>query len=247
MSLHRPQKHSEKITAPVPLVSFIVPTMNRLGHLPVALDSLRRQTFKDFEVVIVNDAGEDPLPVIEPFAECLDILYLSHETSRGASAARNTGLRAARGRLIAYLDDDDFYYEDHLEMLVQAIRESGASVVYSDANCAKQYLDEGRLVLHSRRVHFSEDFDPQKLLGKNVIPILCVMHEKHCLNEAGYFREDLQLLVDLDLWIRMSRFYSFLHLPYTTCEYSARGGTLSQNVAAMTVTHAYLGRRASAP
>ncbi|MDR0672113.1 MAG: glycosyltransferase, partial [Zoogloeaceae bacterium] len=244
MSLLRPHEHPEQITGPAPLVSVIVPTMNRPELLAVALESLCQQTFRDFEAVIVNDAGKDPLPAIEPFAQCLDILYISHETNKGLSKSRNTGIRAARGRYITYLDDDDFYYEDHIEALVNTLRQTRAAVVYADANIALQREENGHFATRSRRVLYSVDFDPQRLLRENITPVLCVMHEKRCLEEVGHFRECLKALEDWDLWMRMSRFYTFVHLPFATSEYVWRKGddTLTQDRQAMRAAGAHLGQ-----
>ncbi|MDR1936320.1 MAG: glycosyltransferase [Candidatus Accumulibacter sp.] len=243
MSIVQVWEHPGQTAGPAPLVSVIIPTMNRLELLGVALESLCRQTFKDFEVVIVNDAGESPLPAIEPFAERLEILYLSHEANKGVSGARNTGIRNARGHYIAYLDDDDICYEEHLEAMVNTIRQSYATVVYADVNIALQREENGRFVTYTRWVH-SVDFDPYELLRKNFILMLCVMHEKRCIDEVGYFRENLKGLEDWDFLMRMSRFYTFMHLPFISSEYVSRigGDTLGQDKETMSTTKVYLRR-----
>jgi len=244
MSIIRPQEHAcpDANSASAPLVSIIIPTMNRPEMLVVALESLCRQTFKDFEAVIVNDAGVDPLSAIEPFADRLNIVYVNHEKNKGLAGARNSGLRVARGQYIGYLDDDDFYYEDHLDSLVKTIRQNNVPVVYSDTNIALQRVENGRYVTVSRRVGLSEAFEPAKLLRRNITPVMCVLHERRCIEEVGYFRENLKVLEDWDLWMRMSRFYTFVHLPYATSEYVYRkgAGTLVQQDEALQTTGRYL-------
>lgn len=99
-------KHAE------PFSSVIIPTFNRPEMLGRALTSLRWQSFKNFEVVVVNDRGDDPSPILNAFPE-LDITLLESMV-KGPAGARNTGLAAARGEYIANLDDDDIYYDNHL-------------------------------------------------------------------------------------------------------------------------------------
>ncbi len=81
---------------------------------------------------MVNDAGDDVRAVVERFASP-KIRYLCHETNKGLAASRNTGIRAARGKYIAYLDDDDIFFPDHLETLVTALEGEHLDVAYTDA------------------------------------------------------------------------------------------------------------------
>ena len=210
-----------------PLATVIITTMNRPALLREALKSLCRQLFTDFETIVVNDGGEDPAPVLAEFASCLEPRLIANERNMGVAHSRNRALEAARGRFIAYLDDDDFYYEDHLQILLAAIRKHGAMVVYSDANEAIQKKEDGHFVTVSRRVAWSVDFDPEKLCRSNYIPTLCLMHEKSCIDVVGGFREFLDRHEDWDLWLRFSRFFTFVHVNTATAEYTVREGALS--------------------
>ena len=94
----------------MPLVSVIVPTFQRPEFLQAALGSVLRQTVKDFEVLVVDDGSAMDLA---PLVNALDdgrIRYLRHESNRGEAAARNTGIRGARGDYLAFLDDDDEWF-----------------------------------------------------------------------------------------------------------------------------------------
>lgn len=195
----------------MPTVSVILPTHNRPGLLYRALRSIEDQTFDDFEAVVVNDAGEDVRDIVAqfPFAR-----YVAHKENRGLSAARNTGIRASSGRYIAYLDDDDIYYSDHLETLVEAL-ENGAMTAYSDAD---RMLPGGRRVLF-----WSRDYDPVAIRHLNVTPVNCVMHHRDCL-DVGMFDEDLSGHEDWDLWIRMFEKYPPAHVKKVTCAVSFEDG-----------------------
>jgi len=95
--------------------------------LSVALKSIARQTFRDYEVLVVNDAGEDVSGLVKGFARSMPVRLITHESERGPSAARNTGIAASRGKYIAYLDDDDYYFENHLATLHDFLQRSGYS------------------------------------------------------------------------------------------------------------------------
>src|SRR5205085_178094 len=107
--------------------------------------SIFAQTYRDFEIVVVNDCGTDVQDVVHEVAAREGggrISYVSHAVNRGLAAARNSGLGVARGKYIAYLDDDDRFYPEHLETLVEFL-EHGHPVVYSDALRVLQQKRDG--------------------------------------------------------------------------------------------------------
>ncbi|MDL2271437.1 glycosyltransferase [Desulfovibrio sp. OttesenSCG-928-I05] len=214
-------------TCNAPLASVIITTRDRPELLRTALKSLCRQLFTDFEVIVVNDGGVDPAPVLAEFATTLRIVALENEVNMGVAASRNRALDAASGRFIAYLDDDDFYYEDHLQILLVAMLKHNTAVAYSLANEAQQKREDGEYVTVSRRVSWNQEFDPQKLCEGNYIPTLCVIHEKSCLDITGKFKEHLDRHEDWDLWLRLSRHFDFIFLNLATAEYTVREGAVS--------------------
>lgn len=211
---------SKRIHEP-PLVSVIVPTHNRPEMLREAIRSILDQTFRDFEVIVVNDAGEDVSSVVKEFS-LSNIIYRSHHTNKGLAAARNTGIRAARGKYIAYLDDDDIYLPDHLEILSKTLETTDYRVAYTDARRVIQQRNETGYETVGTDQPYSSDFDYDRILSENFIPVLCVMHEKSCCDAVGGFDESLKRHEDWDLWIRMSREFRFRHISQVTCEYTSR-------------------------
>ena len=123
-----------------PLVSVIVPTLNRPAMLKDALASIAAQTYAPIEIIVVNDAGVDVERVVEQSRFKQRVVYLKHTTNKGLPAARNTGLKAASGDYIAYLDDDDVYYPDHIHTLVSFLLASNYKVAYTDAYQAEQFM-----------------------------------------------------------------------------------------------------------
>lgn len=226
-SILEPKPHIRQAKQPrdTVVVSVILPTRNRPQNLKEALLSVLNQTYRRFEVIVINDGGIDVEDLISSLNREGHIVYAKHGRSLGPAAARNTGLKLARGKYVTYLDDDDLYYPYHLETLVTFLERTGHKVAYSDANEAHQIIEEGAYKTVSKNVTYSYNFDPDKLSLGNFIPILAIMHSRDCLEKTGLFDETLRVGEDLDLWIRLSRQYEFHHIKKVTCEYRMRNHT----------------------
>lgn len=205
-----------------PMVSVIVPTLNRPDTLRHALESILQQTYRDFEIIVVNDAGTDVADVVRALDPDGRITYVRHGVNRNLAAARNSGIGVARGRYIAYLDDDDRYYPEHLETLVAALEHGEHRVAYTDALRVTQVKRDDRYATVARDRPYSHDFDRDRLLVLNCFPVLCVMHERACVDAVGGFDEALTSHEDWDLWVRMSARFPFRHLPTITAEFTYR-------------------------
>ena len=155
-----------------PKVSVIVPTYNRPDRLRTALDSLAAQTYRDFEIIVVNDAGCDIQPVIAACADRHRITSVIHDRNRGLAAARNSGLRAAKGTYIAYLDDDDRYLPHHLDTLVAYLDRNECRVAYTDAWRVHERQIDGAYVETGRDRPYSCDFNPADLIVCNYFHVL---------------------------------------------------------------------------
>src|SRR5437764_10804521 len=101
-----------------PLFSVIIPTYNRPHFLAQAVASVMNQTVQDFECIVIDDAS--PIPAMVPADPRFKVIR--NADNRGGTAARNIGLRNASGRYICFLDDDDFYATDRLEMTLDPIQ-----------------------------------------------------------------------------------------------------------------------------
>ena len=188
-----------------PLVSVIVPTHNRPDLLERALDSIESQEYRRIEAVVVNDGGRDITELVAQFSRAWLVI---HEKNLGLPAARNTGIRAATGEYIAYLDDDDWFYPDHIEILVMALR-NGDRAAYTDS----AIIDKDR----SAKLYMSNVYDHDRLRRGNLFPVCCVMHERSLIDEVGLFDEALPSHEDWELWIRISDVTDFAHVKNITC------------------------------
>jgi glycosyltransferase involved in cell wall biosynthesis len=212
------------------LVSVIVPTYNRPETLLHALKSVLSQTYQAFEIIVINDAGADVEKIVRSLGNESKIRYLKHNSNKGLAATRNTGIRAARGKYIAYLDDDDIFYENHLEILVDFLENCDLKVAYTDSRRAVHEMKNGKYEV-KRRDTTSVEFDYDRILIGNLVPVLSFMHEKACIDDVGSFDEKLTSHEDWDLWIRMSRRFKIAHIKKVTCEFSWRldGSSMSSS------------------
>jgi glycosyltransferase involved in cell wall biosynthesis len=192
-------------------ISVIVPTYNRPAFLERALSSIDAQTFQDFEVIVVNDGGS---PVSEVTKRHDKVMLIEHTKNKGLAAARNTGIKAATGEYICFLDDDDVLYPNHFEVLINAMKD-GAQVVYTDAHWWHNEQTYDKVL--------SEDFDRERLRKHSLFPVMCVMARSELFNGC-MFDETLKSHEDWDLWNRLADKVDFVHIPEFTAAYSKRGG-----------------------
>ena len=204
-----------------PLVSVILRTRDRPSLLREALDSLRAQSFRNFETVVVADGGEMPSDAILGPAPGEGQLTLIHRVPpHGRAQALNAGLDAARGRFIAYLDDDDLYHPDHLGTLARFL--SGGEtyrVAYTDVEQITQTLGaDGRYLSGGTIFVYGRPFDPHRLLSSNYISLIGLMH---AATEQRY-DESFAILEDWDFMIRLAEHERFHHIEKITAVYRVR-------------------------
>lgn len=213
-----------------PLFSVIVPTYNRPEMLKKAIQSILDQTFQDFEIIVVNDAGNDVTEIIQSFDEGSRLICLAHEQNRGVASARNTGLLNTRGKFIAYLDDDDFYYPDHLKYLAEVLNTEKYKVAYTNSHEVFQTWITDRYVITDKKIAFNSDFDKRELLVGNYIPTLSIAHDRAIVEETGFFDKSLEVHEDWDMWIRFSLKYEFYHINQVTAAYTTRMNRTSKRI-----------------
>lgn len=201
-----------------PTVSVIVRTKDRPAFLSQALGSIAAQTRKPNEVLVVNDGGVDPSPVVSPFATSLTIRLVNLLNSRGRTWAAQTGLLTAQGAVVGFLDDDDQWLPQHLEVLLGALAH-GARVTYADVEVLR--TDAGGCNVVARGI-LGGEFDPVALLFENYIPIIAVLFQKELALSVGGFDTSLDYFEDWDLWVRLAQAEHFLHCPVVTARYFVR-------------------------
>ncbi len=200
-------------------VAVVVRTRNRPALLREALESLRAQTARPKQVVVVNDGGASPREVVDGFRDAFSVLLEEPRQRRGRSAAANRGVALAKEELVAFLDDDDRCFPDHIERLAAGHRQGPEPVVYSDAVTVVYGQGETGWEPRIRTLQYSLDFDPDYLLLANYIPIHTLLLPRELFTKVGGFDEGLDYSEDWDFLIRLSAETPFRHLRSVTCEY----------------------------
>jgi glycosyltransferase involved in cell wall biosynthesis len=150
-----------------PLVSVIIPTYNRAGKIARSVKSVLRQTYAPLEIVVVDDGStDDTTSVVGAIVRNHGNVTYHHQPNRGCAAARNEGLRLARGELLAFLDSDDAWLPKAAESLVDALLATGADFVYSPA--IESYADGQSRVNHPVAAGRPEAFAQEHFLETNV-------------------------------------------------------------------------------
>lgn len=195
-------------TFPAPQVSVVIPTYNRSELLIAAIESVLRQTFTDYELIVIDDGSTDDTRArLEPYA---DRIRYFHQPNQGASAAQNAGTRVARGEWIAILASDDTWLpaklERQLNALASLISEFGVCVTdcnfIRDSETESTAFEEGGL---STDAEFGEIMNPvQHIVGQYGIYMQSMLIRRSLFQEVGGFDETLGVSEDRDLIFRLS-------------------------------------------
>ncbi len=215
----------------MPKVSIIIPAYNAMQYLPETMASVMKQTYRDFEIVLVNDGSSDHIREWVQTQNISQLSFISQE-NRGLSGARNTGIRAAKGIYLALLDADDLWEPTKLEKQVQVLDlDQEAALVYT----WMALIDE-QGALTGRYYKRREEGDVWKLMltsnlvGCGSVPLI----RRTCLDQVGYFDENLKSFAeDWDLWLRMARQCSFRVVAEALVYYRQRGDSASKDWVAM--------------
>lgn len=191
------------------LVSVVLTTYDRREFLPQAIETVVKQTYDAIELVIIDDhSPESPQDIVENAStEGLhDVVFVRHEENKGASAARNTGIKRASGEFIALLDDDDLWTSDKIERQMAVFDQSGAAVGVVCTGIKS--IDSDGQTIRTRAVEFNGDITKQLLCGA-IVPLPSVLVRQDLLTDAELFDERLQSYEDLEWMIRLSRHCEF--------------------------------------
>ncbi len=192
-----------------PLVSVIIATYNRADLVAKAVESALNQTYKNIEIVVVDDGSTDNTrQALRQYEGRIEYIYQERSER---SKARNVGFRHSSGDFIAFLDSDDLWLPTKIEKQVQVLNEKpDVGVIYADAQFIDRSGDtyDGEIcldVLKRMRQDFYEDLMTDNIVGSPS----AVLVRRECLVKAGLFDESMNACEDLDLWIRLARHCRF--------------------------------------
>jgi glycosyltransferase involved in cell wall biosynthesis len=182
-----------------PLVSVIIPTYNRAAMVGRAIESVLAQSFRDYELIVVDDGSDDGTG--QALSGYRDRITVLRQSNRGVSAARNRGIRQSKGRLIAFLDSDDLWLPEKLSRQISFFRDRPEALI---CQTEEIWIRNGRRVNPKKR--------HRKLSGDIFLPSLelclvspsAVMLRRPLFDKIGWFDESLPACEDYDLWLRIS-------------------------------------------
>ncbi|UWQ43770.1 glycosyltransferase family 2 protein (plasmid) [Leisingera aquaemixtae] len=189
-----------------PEVSVVVPTYNR-GHLICeALDSVQAQTFRDLEIIVIDDGSEDDTAArVSAWAKTvpLPVVY-EKQPNAGGNAARNRGIERARGRFVAFLDSDDLWHPQKIEKQMARL---AARPEFGAVYCGLRETDaeSGRVIAEPRHAFPEGDLLNALLVSDVTAPTSAYTVRRRLLIEAGKFDLALAARQDWDMWIRLAR------------------------------------------
>jgi glycosyltransferase involved in cell wall biosynthesis len=190
------------------MVSVVITCYNYGQYLAECITSVINQTYKEFEIIIVNDGSTDNTDeIVIPFLQMPNFIYITQENS-GQTVAKNSGIKISKGEFIAFLDADDFWHPTKLEKQVPLFK-NNVGVVYS----LIQLIDENSKELDNGTT--PKYLQPQRgliresIIFDNFIAFSSSIVKKECFAKAGMFDESLKMGIDWDLWLRISAEYHF--------------------------------------
>lgn len=199
-----------------PIISVVIPTYNSSRFITKALDCLKTQTFRDFEVVIVNDGSNDDTSIIisDYIVSHPDLeIRLFNQENKGIAGARNRGILEAKGHCIAFLDHDDIWYADKLSKCLEILKKYPEI----DLVCHDELMRDssGRIVRYFRYGPYDLGIFRRLLFKENYLSTSAAVVRKEALFRVGLFREypEFSTVEDYDLWIRLSRNHKFYFIP----------------------------------
>ena len=202
--------HKERL---IPEVSIIVPTFNRAHCIERSITSLLKQVYQNFEVIVVDDGSTDQTPQIISQISDQRIQYIQHPENRGANAARNTGIRLARGKYVAFQDSDDEWLPDKLRVQLNALKVAGKKARVTFSSFWRITGEKKMLIPKAgRRMQPCLKNWHKDLLEGNFITTQALLVKRHMLYEAGLFDETLPSFQDWEFVLRLSKLTPFLYI-----------------------------------
>lgn len=203
-----------------PLVSVVMPVYNGERYLREAIDSALAQTYRNIEIIVVNDGSSDGTEAIaKSYGE--KIRYFK-KNNGGVASALNTGLREMKGSYFSWLSHDDWYYPDKIAKQIDFLctLPDKNVILYSDY----EFIDADSKVTGDMRLdHSMLEKKPEYALFRHCVNGNTLFVPRKAFDDCGFFDERLRCVQDYDMWLRMMRSYAFVHMPGVVARYRRHG------------------------
>ena len=225
------------------MVSIIVPTYNREKTIERAVQSILRQTYGYYEIIIVDDGSTDNTEEIIKGIEDDRIRYIRYKDNQGVSHARNVGIQAAQYDYIAFLDSDDEWLPDKLEHQMYKMMESSDDVglVFCRMSvCHRERKERYIFPMMEYKPEILEGNIFRSLLLYNTIGTPAMIVRRKCLEQSGGFKETLKCLEDWELILRIAKDWEIGFVDEVLVEVHKTAGSVSTNMMGYIITRCYL-------
>lgn len=211
-----------------PKISVIIPAYNAEAFIGETLKSTLFQTYKDFEVVVVNDGSTDKTPqIVNEFAKNDKRIFLINKKNEGTASARNIGIEKARGELIAFLDSDDLWHCDKLAKQVSLLEKNSSLGIVSclaviiNEEGKSQGLVSGR---NLRGNCYRQMLEAGGISGGSIVLV-----PRHVFDRVGLFDSSVEPYEDWDMWVRISSKFDITTVPDILVGYRRSSSSASRN------------------
>ena len=210
------------------LVSVIIPVYNGERYIVQTIDCVISQTYKDIEIIIVNDGSTDKsYEKIRPYLDLPNIKYIEQE-NQGVAAARNKGINNSSGEFIAFLDQDDLWLPEKIERQIKIFENNpGIALVHSKFSFINGKGDRIEPLWQIRK---AAGYCYKEIFFNNKIGMLTVIAKKKCIKEAGMFDEAIAVTDDYDLWLRITYYHPIGYIDESLAMYRYHGQNTSTNM-----------------
>ena len=212
-----------------PTVSIITPTYNRAYVLGNAIDSVIKQSYKDWELIIIDDGSADkPKELVQTFSD--ERIKYIYQKNAGPSAARNKGLSMARGSWIAYLDSDNELYPNYLQVMFNWIRKNPRTLyTLPKVHKTLDLVKNGKTV---KSIDVSDEDYPEKVTVKDIFRRKIhfdgngFIHSRRITEEGIFWDENLMRMEEWEFAMRIANDFpnAFLYIPVVLMDYHQRFG-----------------------
>jgi glycosyltransferase involved in cell wall biosynthesis len=201
-------------------VSIVLPTYNGSRYLRQSIDSCLKQTYKNIELIIVDDGSTDGTPAIIKSYKDKRIRYIKHKENRGLPHSLNTGFTYATGAYLTWTSDDNLYAEKAIEIMLSFLKDKKLEFVYCDFYLFEKDDFQNQQILKLPEPH-NLYFEKQSKVGP------CFLYSKKVREVVGDYNPDFVFVEDCDYWIRVSRKFLMGHLDVPIYFYRTHMGSLT--------------------
>jgi glycosyltransferase involved in cell wall biosynthesis len=206
------------------LVSIVIPCFNQAHFLKEAIESVIRQTYRSFEIIVVNDGSTDETSQV---AKSFESVILIEQNNQGLSTSRNNGLKKCNGEFLVFLDADDVILPNALEIGVEALKEH-PNCVFVSGLC--QLVDEtGKPRWTIQPTAYSDDYYESLLRSNFIWSPSNVMYRSELFRRISAFNDKLNPVADYELYLRITREFAVFHHSQIVTNYRQHQSSMSQN------------------